>query len=87
MYPAINWRHETIVDVFMDKITDLTCHTHYTSLTNPNSSGRVRGRSVPTHRLNMDLAEDLAFEADSMMEPARNSSALNPGNLYFYEPN
>ena len=54
----------------MDKIVDITTHPLYTSLR--SSSGRARGRSVPTHRLNMDLASELELEAESMMEPGRN---------------
>ena len=51
-------------------ITDLTCHPHYVTVTAP-PNGRVRGRSVPTHRLNMDLASNLTLEPESVMEPAR----------------
>ena len=53
----------------MDKIIDITTHPLYTSLR--SSTGRARGRSVPTHRLNMDLASELELEAESMVEPAR----------------
>ena len=69
VYPSINWKFETIIDVHMDKVVDITTHPLYTSLR--TSSGRVRGRSVPTHRLNMDLASELGLEADSMVEPPR----------------
>ena len=58
------------MDVYLDVVCDLTCHPHYVSLATP-PSGRVRGRSVPTHRLNMDLAENLTLEPESVMEPAR----------------
>ena len=70
VYPGINWKTETTVDVYIDKVVDLTCHPLYSSLLNPSNS-RSRGRSVPTHRLNVDLAEGLSLEVDSMVEPAR----------------
>ena len=58
----------------MDLVPDLTCHPHYVTVT-PPPNGRVRGRSVPTHRLNMDMASNLTLEPESVMEPAR--SGLN----------
>ena len=59
---------------------DITCHPLYTSLGNDNT--RTRGRSVPTHRLNMDLASDLTLEAESMAEPARHVGETEQGMIF-----
>ena len=80
MFPGINWRYETTVDVYLDVIHDLTCHPHYVTVTAP-PNGRVRGRSVPTHRLNMDLASNLTLEPESVMEPARSGFNQSVDNL------
>ena len=63
----------------MDVMTDITSHPLYTSLR--TSTARTRGRSVPTHRLNMDLASELELEADSMVEPGRNNIAPDQGKI------
>ena len=64
----------------MDKMIDITCHPLYTSLGSDTS--RTRGRSVPTHRLNMDLASDLTLEAESMAEPARHIDETEQGTIF-----
>ena len=75
VFPGISWKFETHCDVYLDVITDLTCHPHYTRI--GSGSGRVRGRSVPVHRLDMELAENLTLEPDSFMpEPAQESGRL-----------
>ena len=73
VFPGIHWRYETIVDVYLDTIVDLTTFPHYTSVSTP--SQRVRGRSVPTHRLDMDIPDNLDLEPESVMEPGRSGAA------------
>lgn len=84
VYPSINWKYETVIDVHMDVMTDITSHPLYTSLR--TTTARTRGRSVPTHRLNMDLPSELELEADSMVDPGRNNIGPEQGMilLYFY---
>ena len=57
-----------MVDLYLDLVTDLTLHPLYNqrSVVQGPRDGRPRGRSLPLHRLDMNLPEDLNLEADSM---------------------
>ena len=57
-----------MVDLYLDLVTDLTLHPLYCSrnVVQGPRDGRPRGRSLPLHRLDMNLPEDLNLEADSM---------------------
>ena len=70
VYPGINWKFDTHVDVYLDYLVDLTLHPHYTRVNTP-PNGRIRGRSVPVHKLDMDIPDNLTLEPDSVMDNAR----------------
>ena len=68
-----------MVDLYLDLVSDLTLHPLYNqrSVVQGPRDGRPRGRSMPTHRLDMNLPESMNLEADSMApsEFARNHNA------------
>ena len=68
MFPGIDFASETMIDLYIDLVTDLTLHPLYNqrSVVQGPRDGRPRGRSLPIHRLDMNLPEDLNLEADSM---------------------
>ena len=61
--------------MYLDYIVDLTLHPHYTRVNTP-PGGRVRGRSVPVHKLDMDIPDNLTLEPDSVMDAGRAEDAL-----------
>ena len=79
VYPGIDFAHETIIDLYLDVVSDLTLHPLYNQRGTAQGprEGRNRGRSLPTHRLDMNLPESMNLEADSLApsEFARNHNA------------
>ena len=67
------------MDLYLDIVSDLTLHPLYNqrNVVQGPRDGRVRGRSLPIHRLDMNLPESMNLEADSMApsEFARNHNA------------
>ena len=79
MFPGIDFAHETVVDLYLDIVSDLTLHPLYNQrgVAQGPREGRMRGRSLPTHRLDMNIPESMNLEADSLApsEFARNHNA------------